>query len=497
MKTGLVYLAGAGPGDPGLITVAAMWALAEADCVIYDFLASPQLLDGLSCELIYVGKQGADHTLAQEEINALMVRKAREGKTVVRLKGGDPFIFGRGGEEAEELIANGIPFRVIPGVSSFYAAPAYAGIPVTHREFANAFEVITGHRRADAAEDEEVNFPDFNPHKTYAFLMGMKNLGRIASALIDEKKFPAHTPAAVISWGGTPDQRVAVGELASIAHVAGSEGIGAPAVIVVGEVVRLRERLRWFDTLPLFGRSIVVTRTREQASRLAVKLSHLGARVIEFPTIELRARGDLSELRGAMDSLHDYDWIVFTSQNGVRIFFGELFGSGRDARHLHGRRIAAIGPATAAEIKKYSITPDLVPPRYVAEGLLDEFRKAGMRGSRVLLPCASEARETLKEGLVSLGALVHRIHVYDTLPPPPPASEAIEALKGADIVSFTSSSTVRNFFSLVSDTGAIFASIGPVTSAEVRKHGREVAIEASEYTIEGLVEAIVRYYRPT
>ncbi len=496
MKTGMVYLAGAGPGDPGLITMEAMRALAEADCVIYDFLASPQLLEGLSCELIYVGKQGADHTLPQEEINALMVRKAKEGKTVVRLKGGDPFIFGRGGEEAEELVANGIPFRVIPGVSSFYAAPAYAGIPLTHREFANAFEVITGHRRADASEDEDVNFPDFNPRTSYAFLMGMKNLGRIADTLIREKHFPSDTPAAVVSWGATPQQRVATGGLESIARIAESEGIGAPAIIIVGEVVRLRERLRWFDALPLFGRSIVVTRTREQASRLSMRLTHLGARVIEFPTIELHTREDLSELRGAMDALIDYDWIAFTSQNGVRIFFDELFRSGRDARHLHGRRIAVIGPATADAIKKYSITPDLVPQRFVAEGLLDEFAEIGMRGCRVLLPCANEARETLKEGLIALGAQVHRIHTYDTLPPAPPGAGGLEAVRCADLVTFTSSSTARNFFSLVSETNACFASIGPITSAEVRRQGREVAIEAEEYTIDGLVEAIVRHYRP-
>ena len=490
MKTGMVYLAGAGPGDPGLITLSAVEALEAADCVIYDFLANPAVLDGLACEKIYVGKQGSDHTLPQEEINALMIKKAKEGKTVVRLKGGDPFIFGRGGEEAEELARAGVPFRVIPGVSSFYAAPAYAGIPMTHRDFASAFEVITGHRRADAPDEEEMHVPPYDPQKTYAFLMGMKNLGDIAQKLITEKNFPADTPAAVITWGTTPRQRTATGALGDIARRAKESGLAPPAIILVGRVVTLRSALRWFDALPLFGKKIVVTRTREQASKLSKKLAALGAEVIELPTIEIRPRADQGDLIRAIGEIGTFDWIIFTSQNAVKVFFRELARAGKDGRALHGNKIAAIGPATAGELGKYFLVPDLVPPEFVAEAMIAELAKFGVTGRRVLIPCAAEARDALRDGLAELGAEVRRVPVYDTVVPERLDDGAREAAGGADIVTFTSSSTARNFFALGIQTGALFASIGPVTSATVRESGKEVGIEAREYTIDGLVEAI-------
>ena len=304
MKNGFVYLVGAGPGDPGLITVKALEALDAADCIIYDYLANASLLKNYSCEKIYVGKQGGDHTLPQENINELLVRKAREGRVVVRLKGGDPYIFGRGGEEAEDLVEAGIPFCVVPGISSFYSAPAYAGIPLTHRDYANAFEVITGHRRGDASDDEDVNFPEYDPYRSYVFLMGMKNLAHIAEALIKEKNFPADTPVAVISWGTRPEQQTVTATLATIAAAVKKAGVRPPAIIVAGRVVLLREKLRWFDTLPLFGKSIVVTRTRTQASKLSKKLAALGARVIELPALEIRELDDttapsLLPLRGS------------------------------------------------------------------------------------------------------------------------------------------------------------------------------------------------------
>ncbi len=492
MKKGMVYLAGAGPGDPGLITLKARSALESADCVIYDHLASPALVEALNCEKIYVGKQGGSHTLSQSEINDLIVRKASEGKTVVRLKGGDPFIFGRGGEEAEELAGAGIRFSIIPGVSSFYSAPAYAGIPVTHRDHADAFEVVTGHRRDDASEDEDINFPDFDPGRTFVFLMGMKNLARIAGKLCEERGFPLDTPAAVISRGTTPRQRVAAGTLATIADEAARLEIGPPAIIIVGGVVSLRERLRWFDALPLFGKRIVVTRTREQASALSGRLSGLGAEVLEFPTIRIVPKADTSAIDAAIGAIESFDWLVFTSQNAVGIFFERLFALGRDARCLHGARIAAIGPATSRELEKRSVRPDLVPAEYVAEALVSAMGTVGVKGARVLLPCAAEARDALPEGLLALGAEVQRIPIYDTVPPEPPTEEVMEAVREADIVTFTSSSTAGNFFAIIGQSRALHASIGPITSAKIRGTGHQVDIEASEYTIDGLVEAILR-----
>ncbi|MCU0822691.1 MAG: uroporphyrinogen-III C-methyltransferase, partial [Spirochaetes bacterium] len=359
MKKGIVYLVGAGPGDPGLFTVKSIEVMKSADCIIYDYLANNALLSQIDCEKIYVGKKGSDHTLPQDEINRLIIKKAMEGKTVVRLKGGDPFIFGRGGEEAEELLEAGIPFSIIPGISSFYSSPAYAGIPLTHRDFANAFEVITGHRRDDASEGEDINFPEYDPHKSFIFLMGMKNLQYISEQLINAKKFPADTPVGIISWGTTPRQKVAIGNLTGIAEIAKKEGVGAPAIIVVGGVVGLREKLRWFDTLPLFGIKIVVTRTREQASALSKKLGELGAWVIEFPTIEIKVKSDMDELYNAIEEIANYDWIIFTSQNAVKIFFNSMKEKGMDARNLYYTRLACIGPATANELRSYFIEPDL------------------------------------------------------------------------------------------------------------------------------------------
>lgn len=494
MKQGIVYLVGSGPGDPGLFTVKAMEVLLKADCIIYDYLANHALLGELQGEKIYVGKKGSDHTLPQEEINRLIVKKAKEGKIVVRLKGGDPFIFGRGGEEAEELIEAGVRFSVIPGISSFYSSPAYAGIPLTHRDHANAFEVITGHRRDDAPQGEDINFPEYNSQKTFVFLMGMKNLGYISEQLIEQKKFPGDTPAAVISWGTTPKQKAAAGTLKDIAGIAKSEGVKAPAIILVGSVVKLRDKLRWFDNLPLFGRKIVITRTREQASVLSKKLADLGAWVIEFPTIEIKKKADMRELRTAIEEIALYTWVIFTSQNAVRMFFDALKENGMDARNLYYSKIACIGPATANELKKYAIEPDLVPSEYVAEDIINEMKKIGITNNRVLLPCATEARQTLKEGLQNLGAEVSRIHIYDTIIPDTIAEEVKEEVESADMVTFASSSTAKNFFRIFKSTEARLACIGPITADTVRSLGYEPDITASEYTIDGLVDSILEYY---
>ncbi len=491
---GFVYLVGAGPGDPELISVKGMRALREADCVIYDYLAEKSLLNGLTCELIYVGKQGGDHTLKQEEINRLIIQKAAEGKTIVRLKGGDPFIFGRGGEEAEELLEAGIPFAVVPGISSFYSAPAYAGIPLTHRDFSNAFEVVSGHRRSDADDTEDVNFPDYDPEKTFAFLMGMKNLAHIKEKLVSEKGFPPETPVGIVTWGTRPEQRVVTAPLSRIAEEVEKANLKPPAIIIMGGVVSLRDKLRWFDNQPLFGKKIVVTRTREQASKLTGRLTAMGARVIEFPTIEIKKSDDMADLHRGFGSLRDYNWVVFTSQNAVNIFFDELYTYGEDARALGCSRVAVIGKASGDELKQYGIIPDLIPPEFVAESLLAEMAKHDMKGKRVLIPCSADARMTLTEGLMELGAHVDRIHIYSAEKPAAMDEKILEEVKNADVVTFTSSSTVTNFFDIVKGSGALLASIGPVTTETLVKRGYTPAVTADEYTIDGLVKALLEYY---
>lgn len=493
-NNGFVYLVGAGPGDPELISVKGMRVLREADCVIYDYLAEKSLLSGLTCELIYVGKQGSDHTLKQEEINNLIVKKAREGKTIVRLKGGDPFIFGRGGEEAEELVEAGVPFAVIPGISSFYSAPAYAGIPLTHRDFSNAFEVVSGHRRSDADDTDDVNFPEYDPEKTFAFLMGMKNLQHIREKLIKEKNFPPDIPVGIVTWGTRPEQRVVTAPLSQIAEEVEKANLKPPAIIVMGGVVSLREKLRWFDNQPLFGKRIVVTRTREQASKLTGKLVAMGARVIEFPTIEIKKEKDMSGLHKSFGMIDDYSWIVFTSQNAVNIFFDELFSYGKDARAFGKIRVAVIGKASGDELKQYGIMPDLIPEKFVAESLLEEMAKHGMKGKRVLIPCSADARMTLTEGLMELGAHVDRIHIYSAEKPSSIDEKLIEEVKKADVVTFTSSSTVTNFFDIVTECRALFASIGPVTTETLMTKGYTPAVTAEEFTIDGLVKALLEYY---
>ncbi len=494
MTTGTVYLVGAGPGDPELISVKGMRVLREADCVIYDYLAEKSLLDGLTCEIIYVGKQGSSHTLKQEEINELIAQKALDGKKVVRLKGGDPFIFGRGGEEAELLVERGIPFVIVPGISSFYSAPAYAGIPLTHRDFSNAFEVISGHRRSDSDDEEDVNFPEYDAEKTFAFLMGMKNLKHISSILINEKNFPPDTPVGIVSWGTRPEQRVVTSTLAGIADAVEKAKLTPPAIIIMGGVVSLRDKLRWFDTQPLFGKKIVVTRTRNQASKLSGALTSLGARVIEFPTIEIKKSGDLTVFRRSLSEIENYNWVVFTSQNAINIFFDELYASGKDARALGSVKIAVIGKATGDELKNYGLVPDMIPEKFVAESLLDEFNKIDLSSLRILIPCSADARMTLTEGLQSSGAVVDRFHIYSAENPQHSDSDLIERVKNADIVTFTSSSTVTNFFAMVPETNAVLASIGPVTTETIIQHGFKPAVTAEKYTIDGLVDALMKFY---
>ncbi|MEW5722722.1 MAG: uroporphyrinogen-III C-methyltransferase [Thermodesulfobacteriota bacterium] len=505
MDKGKVYLVGAGPGDPGLITLKAVELLGKADAVVYDFLANPALLAHVSpsAELIYVGKKGGDHTLAQREINRLMVDLAGRGKSVVRLKGGDPFVFGRGGEEAEELAAAGVPFEVVPGVSSAVAAPAYAGIPVTHRRFTSNVGFITGHEDPDKPESALDWSKIATAFGTLVFLMGVRNLPGLTSNLVQGGRDPA-TPAALVQWGTTPDQRTVVGRLDDIAEKARTLGIKPPAVLVVGGVVALRETLNWYETLPLFGRRLLVTRTREQAGALAAGLTALGADVIECPTIRLAPPEDWSPVDRALENLADFHWLVLTSPNGVDFFFHRLREKGRDARALGGLKVAAIGPATADKLEAYGLRADLVPAEYVAEGLAAALAAAGVAARRVLLARAAEARDVLPRELAAAGAVVTEVPLYRALPPDSLTSAAEQALDQGrlDLATFTSSSTVTNLMRLLGGRADRFraevpaACIGPITAGTAEAAGLRVVVKAPEYTVDGLIKAVARYFSP-
>ncbi|MHB8377227.1 MAG: uroporphyrinogen-III C-methyltransferase, partial [Dehalococcoidia bacterium] len=431
-RSGFVSLVGAGPGDPELITVGGAARLAEADVIVYDRLANPRLLALArpGAELIDVGKTPERHTLSQDEINALLVEQARAGRRVVRLKGGDPFVFGRGGEEAEALVAAGLPFEVVPGVTSAVAAPAYAGIPVTHRALASSFAIVTGHEDP-AKGDTSIDWAKLATGiDTLVFLMGTARLGEIARRLIDNGRAPT-TPAAVIEWGTLSRQRTVTGTLATIDAAVREAGIAPPAVTVVGEVVRLRDGLRWFDTRPLFGKRVLVTRTRQQASDLSRALAAMGAEPVELPTIEIVPNTDAAQLAAALDALKTaaYGWCVFTSANAAGIFLAHLRDAGLDARAFGRTRIAAIGPGTAEALARAGLRADLLPDRFVAEGLLDAFRARVMRGQRVLLPRAAGARDALVGGLAAMGAHVEELTLYVSAVPREADNEGLRRLR--------------------------------------------------------------------
>jgi uroporphyrinogen III methyltransferase / synthase len=501
VMNGKVYLVGAGPGDPGLITVKGLECIQKADVLVYDYLASPQFLKNSrkDAEIIYVGKKGGDHTLPQEKINSLLVEKALEGSVVTRLKGGDPFIFGRGGEEIEVLVGAGIPFEVVPGVTSAIAAPAYAGIPLTHRKHTSTLAFITGHEDP-AKETSSIDWEALSRGiGTLVFFMGVKNLPHITRKLVACGKSP-DTPVALIRWGTTTRQRTVSGTLGDIVDIARSSGIKAPAIIVVGEVVSLRDEMKWFDQRPLFGKKIVVTRARAQASDLVRSLADLGADTIECPTIEIKAPTDPGPMDKALKSLEAYDWLVFTSVNGVKYFFQRLFAGGLDVRALRNLKTAVIGPATQSELGRFGINSDIVPASYVAESVIEAFEKIDMAGRKILLPRAEEARPVLPEALAKMGADVHEIVAYHTHPVKESGDILIQALEEGrvDLVTFTSSSTVKNFKALIPseriDTlmeRVLVASIGPITTETANRMGFHVDITADEYTIPGLTRAIV------
>ncbi|RJP41956.1 MAG: uroporphyrinogen-III C-methyltransferase [Desulfobacteraceae bacterium] len=503
---GKVYLIGAGPGDPGLLTLKGRSCIARSDVVIYDYLAAPELLAhaGPDAELIYVGKKGGDHTLPQAGINDLIVEKAGQGRIVARLKGGDPFIFGRGGEEVERLIEEGIDFEVVPGVTSAVAAPAYAGIPLTHRQFTSSVTFVTGHEDP-AKETSSINWQALaQGGGTLVFFMGVKNLTFIAERLL-HYGMSRQTPAALVRWGTTPRQQTVTGTLGTIADVAADAGMAPPALIVVGEVVRLREKMKWFETRPLFGKSIVVTRARAQASDLVSRLAELGAVCHEVPAIRIIPEEDYGSMDRAISEITAYDWLIFTSVNGVDFFFKRLFYAGLDVRALGRIRTAVIGPATAERLLGFGIKTDILPASFRAESVIDAFKKEPMAGKRVLLPRAKEARPILPVELTRMGAVVDEIPVYRTIRDGEGDDDIVAALAAGkiDMITFTSSSTVTNFKALLPENrfrdliqNVAIAAIGPITADTARENGFPVHVTADQYTIDGLCDAIMQYYCP-
>lgn len=505
MAKGKIYLVGAGPGDPGLITVKGVAALSEADCVIYDFLANSRLLEhaGEGAETIYVGKKGNQKTISQSEINALIIKKAKQGKTVVRLKGGDPFIFGRGGEEAEEAVKAGLSFEVIPGVTSATAAPAYAGIPLTHRDLASSVTFITGQENP-LKERSSIAWDRLSTGRgTLVFLMGWKSLPLITEKLLSNG-WPSSTPVALVRWGTMTKQKTAVGTLGNITELAEEAGIRPPMITIVGDVVTLRERLNWFEAKPLFGRRILVTRALEQAGAFAGILEKNGAEVVAFPTIKTMGPPSWAPLDKAIKNLASYDWAIFTSVNGVKYFFQRLDKLGLDARELKGVKICAVGPMTAKAIERLHLKVDLTPGEYVAEGLLSSLGKRGIKGKRFLLPRALKAREVLPEEIRALGGHIDIAPAYRTVKPAKAAGELRRLFeeKEIDAVTFTSSSTVTNFVSIFKKSeikglleGVTIACIGPVTAKTAVDGGLVVDVMPGKYTIPALCAAMADHFK--
>jgi uroporphyrinogen III methyltransferase/synthase len=497
---GHVYLVGAGPWDAGLLTLRGRDLLARADVVVHDYLVNPELLEHArpDAERIAVGGGRAER-LSQAEINALLVRLALAGRVVVRLKGGDPFVFGRGGEEAEALVQAGVPFEVVPGVTAAIACASYAGIPVTHRGFGSTLAFVTGHQRADGeAATEDVDWAALARMSTVVFYMGARNLEGLAKRLVDAGRAP-ETPVALVRWATRPDQRTAVATLADCAAVMDREGLEPPLTVIVGEVVGLRDRIGWYERKPLYGLRVVVTRSQGQQGPLAGRLRELGAEVLSLPTIRFEPPADPAPLRAAIARLDTYDWVLVTSANTVDFFLDALWASGRDARAFGRARLGCIGPATARRLQERGLRPDVVPEAFVAEGLLDALRAEGLAGRRVLIPRAEVAREVLPETLSAMGAEVDVVPVYRTVPAEvDPAVLARIAGGDVDVVTFTSASTVRHFCVGFSDEElarirgrARAACIGPVTEQAARAAGFEVAVSAATYTIPGLVDALV------
>ena len=491
-----VYLVGAGPGALGLVTLRAKECIEAADVIVYDHLVNPEMLGWArdDAEIIYAGKEAGEHSLSQEEINALLIEKARGGKAVARLKGGDPFLFGRGAEEAQAIVDAGIEFEIVPGITSAIAGPAYAGIPVTHRAENSHVTFFTGHE--DPAKTESaIDYAALAKlGGTQVMLMGVERLGSITREML-RQGVRNNLPVALVRWATTGRQETLTGSLQDIAQLAIASGFEAPAVAVFGEVVALRKTLNWYERRPLSGKRIVITRTRKQASALSSKLRALGAQVIELPTIRIEPPNDLRSFAELVQDAHIYDWIVFTSANGVEAFFEIFFKLYDDVREIGAARIAAIGPATAQRVKDFHLHVDLQPEEFVAEAVVKEFQKQGsIENLRILLVGAEKTRDVLLKELSALGAIVDQAFAYRTVPETRDTTGARRQLakEGADLITFTSSSTVENFLALGLPwpKGMQVASIGPITSKTARDHGLKIAVEAHQHDIDGLVQVI-------
>lgn len=502
MSRGRVYLIGAGPGDPRLITWRGLEYLRAAEVVIYDRLIDNSLLDEApaQAERIYVGKIPGQRTLSQEEINGLLVCRALQGKSVVRLKGGDPFVFGRGGEEAEALAKAGVPFAIVPGVTSAIAAPAYAGIPVTHREFASSFTVITGHE--DVLRDaSRINWKRITTGAdTLVFMMAVTNLPFVVSQLLANGCKP-DTPAAIVANGTRPDQVTLTTTLDKIVDLASAHKIRPPAVLVVGDVVMLRQKLAWFDKRPLFGRRVLVTRAKTQASVLRSLLNEVGAEVIEYPVIEIKEASH-HEMDQAIDGIGRFDWVLFTSVNGVRAFFRRLSSKHLDCRAFYRAKIGAIGPATAGALREMGIVPDFIPSVYTTEQMFSEIGERNVSGKDVLLVRADIADQRLTAGLKRMGANVREVVAYHTVPvkEDPSGLERLLSNNEIDVVTFTSASTVHSLVGILGGNAELLektlvACIGPATATAARRASIKVDIVAAEHTTRGMTQAIVNYYR--
>ena len=504
-KSGKVYLVGAGPGDPGLLTLKGKECLEQADVVLYDYLANPVLLQyaPATAQRLYIGRRGRGQYQDQADINRLLIERAKEGKVVVRLKGGDPFVFGRGGEEAEAMAAAGVEFEIVSGVTAAVAVPAYAGIPVTHRTLASTVTFVTGHE--DPTKPATLlEWPKLaNVSGTLVFMMGMKNLPSIVAHLLAEGR-ASDTPVAAIRWGTKADQQTIVGTLADIVDKTEAAQLEPPTVIVVGEVVRLRGQLNWFEIKPLFGKRIVLTRAQEQAKEFSQLLAAYGAEPVEVPTIQIVPPASWQALDDAITRLGTYQWLIFTSVNGVGPLMDRLQVAGKDARALANLRICAIGPRTAQELKTHGLTADLVPAEFQAEGVIAALARVGIRGNRILIPRAEVAREILPEQLRELGAIVEVIPVYRTIVPTVDVAALTQQLQDGLVaaLTFTSSSTVRNFVELFGGQETVrrlvaqvaIACIGPITARTAEEYGLTVTIMPTENTVPALAEAIVKHF---
>ncbi|HZR45323.1 MAG TPA: uroporphyrinogen-III C-methyltransferase [Candidatus Manganitrophaceae bacterium] len=501
---GKVYLVGAGPGDPKLLTLRGKELLEQADTIIYDYLANPMLLAFAreGAETVYVGKKGGSrNTPHQEKINLLMIEAARAGKRVIRLKGGDPFVFGRGGEETEALVAAGIPFEVVPGVTSAIGVPAYAGIPLTHRHISSTVTFITGHEHPK--EESRVYWEKLaKGADTLVFLMGMGNLSEIVENLIRYGRDPK-TPVGLVRWGTYPFQKTLIGRLDDIVEKVASSGMKPPVVIIVGEVISLREKLNWFESRPLFGKRIVVTRAKEQAPAFTELLASYGAEVLSFPTLQIVPPPSWAPLDAAIEKIESYHWLIFTSVNGVHFFKKRLSALGKDLRLLKGISLCAIGPRTAEEVEAWGLRVDLVPPEFVAEGILEALEKKGIAGRRFLIPRALEAREILPEEIKNRGGEVEVVPAYQAVRPEydPKEIDRLFGKEPVDMITFASASTLRNFAEIVGRKNlkerlgkSAVACIGPITAEAAKKFGLMVNVIPKEYTFPALAEAIVDYF---